>query len=157
MRCLQLLAASANDEAIALKWFETLVEDSAPEVQVAAMEALARWGVGVERLQPRFIRWAGSENLTVRIAAVHALGATGDGPEVVKTLVAALAPEAAAPLRQAATDAFLNIDPTDAKQTAPILVSFLKSTDASVRYARWGRVASWGRRPSNFCRRPSSV
>lgn len=136
-----LLAASAPDEILASVWFESLLKDPSADVRAAALPALARWPGAMKRIQPALIGLVRDDDVTLRAAAIRALGEYGTGAEAKTALVALIGPGSSAESRDLAIQSLLKLNPTDAKTDVPIYAALLKLDDAKVKAATFAKAA----------------
>lgn len=147
---LRLLALSAlsdtrPDAASGVRWFRPRLDDDDPRVRVQSLVALAKLGSGAKDALLDVLGRTADRDPTVAVAAIAAVPPLGGGATAVKKLGTLLAPGTPAPVRQAAADALLALEPTDAASDLPALTALLGSDRPAARAAALSRIGHYGK------------
>jgi HEAT repeat protein/S1-C subfamily serine protease len=143
LRAVNALAPLAADGPAAVTWFKSRVDDASPAVRVEALTALTKWGPAAGDCRREIAARTLDSNPTVAAAATKAL-AKIDGPQSVPALEKVLRSDAApAEVKDAATDAILSLDLTNAEAHVPVLAFLTTAKQGQTRAAALDKLAAF--------------
>lgn len=144
------LTPLAPDASTSQKWFLPLLADADPEIVLAAMAGLTRWGKESHGALAQFVKLTDSRETRIAVAALQAIEKTGTPEDLLAILVKkSAANDSPVNVRKSAAERILTLPLVETEAGLPSVAPLTSFPDTAIQIAALQRLASYkkGARP----------